>query len=216
MGISQAGFVFNSKHDSTDTRALISTLTGETATKIDHPNSREFDIRNHSDVMVQYFADSCFISNHDLAWPIFEQQLKSIPKLFTQLNSPEIVFAYCHYGSGGSYGYAIYENGILARSRFQTTEMPALAPTVEFGSPKQFEMDWLTAPSYLENYGDPENETEKIFYLENPRRDLGEWNLTSVLLELGLIEYFGVCPWETNVEPTYYFFKVDEKPLSEQ
>jgi len=37
--------------------------------------------------------------------------------MYSLPGSPELIFAFCHYESGGSYGYALIERGTRTRSR---------------------------------------------------------------------------------------------------
>ena len=70
MGIAQAGIAFRNSASVGDMAGFMGAVFGEPATEIPLPVSARFDIRNHSDVMLQAFGDVCFISNDDLAWPL--------------------------------------------------------------------------------------------------------------------------------------------------
>ena len=69
------------------------------------PVATRFDIRNHSDVMVQLFGDVCFVSNDDLVWPLLKNDSANAEHLHAVLGAPELLLAFCHYDSGGSHGY---------------------------------------------------------------------------------------------------------------
>jgi hypothetical protein len=191
MGIAQAGIAFRVSESVQDLGAFITTAFGEPATEIALPVSARFDIRNHSDVMVQNFGEVCFISNDDLAWPLIRDAGRAVAPLHAALGAPDLLLAFCHYDSGGSHGYAVFEQGL--------PDVPAL---VESGAPLAFERRWLDA-----RHDEEAGEGRKVFLGEReavvPARDL-----TSRMLEDGLDVLFGVCPWETLLTPTYRFFRL--------
>ena len=91
MGIAQAGIAFRSSGSVQDMESFMSAVFDEPATEIPLPVSVRFDIRNHSDVMVQTFGEVCFISNDDLAWPLIRNSERDIGRLHAALGSPEFV-----------------------------------------------------------------------------------------------------------------------------
>lgn len=205
MGIAQAGIAFKPNQPVDDVCRLVSALYGGEASPIEHPNVGQFDIRNHSDVMVQFFGDSCFICNDNLAWNALENPQTDVTKIYHLLGCPDLFVIFCHYGSGGSYGYAFVEKGQITRSRFQTTDYPPLPPVVEFGVPKNIESRWLSADFFLDEDDCPEDEWQKVYYLGDVT--VSEDELTGYLLQEILNHEFGVCPWDTDMEPIYHFFK---------
>ena len=205
MGIAQAGIAFRSSGSVEDMESFMSAIFDEPATEIPLPVSVRFDIRNHSDVMVQTFGEVCFISNDDLAWPLIRNSERDIARLHAALGSPELLMAFCHYDSGGSHGYAIFENGRRSRTRLQTSGQPDMQALVESGTPLAFEQRWLGARHHVDAMtggdGGP-----RVFPGERevvPARDL-----TGRMLQDGLDALFGVCPWETLLTPTYRFFRL--------
>ncbi|MBX3586658.1 MAG: hypothetical protein KF796_08430 [Ramlibacter sp.] len=208
MGIAQAGIAFKPTNPISDHRSLVSKLCREDATPIEHPNVGQFDIRKHADVMVQFFGDACFICNNDIAWEILENPASDITYTHQSLGFPEFFMVFCHYDSGGSYGYAFVEDGQRTRSRLQTTGVPQLPPLIEFGTPKDIEMHWLSADFYLEEDDCPVEQRQKIFYQGERAIEVPEYYLTSRILDETLVSKFGVCPWDTNVEPISHFFRL--------
>ena len=57
MGIAQAGIAFRISESVEDLEGYIGSVFDERATEIPLPVSVRFDIRNHSDVMVQTFGE---------------------------------------------------------------------------------------------------------------------------------------------------------------
>lgn len=211
MGVAQAGLVFRRTTAVNDLPSLIAVLCKSNAVLIPHPNFRDFDIRRHDDIMVQNFGDVCFISNNDLVWDYLADQEKDVTELYKILGSPDEILIFCHYESGGSFGYAFIEQGQRTRSRLQTTGVPQLPPLMESGVPKDFENLWLTAKHYLEEDDVPPEERNKVYYQGDREIEVSEYNLTSRMLYEALQKYFSVCPWETDLEPEYYFFKLTKE-----
>jgi hypothetical protein len=177
MGIAQAGVAFKPTSSINDLAAFVSHLFDEDANEIEHPNAREFDIRSHTDVMVQFFNNSCFICNHDLVWDFLENQEKDIAPLYQKLGCPELIVIFCHYDSGGSYGYSIIEHGKRTRTRLQTTgESISL---IESGTPPtKLENCWLSAKFYIEEDDCPIEERQRIYFQGNHDIEFSEYCLT--------------------------------------
>ena len=205
MGIAQAGIAFRNSASVGDMAGFMGAVFDEPATEIPLPVSARFDIRNHSDVMLQAFGDVCFISNDDLAWPLIRNSGRDLGRLHAALGSPELLMAFCHYDSGGSHGYAVFEHGRRTRTRLQTNGLPDVPALVESGTPLAFEQRWLGARHYVD--ATARDDGRMVFLGERavvvPARDL-----TGRMLKDGLEALFGVCPWETLLTPTYRFFRL--------
>ena len=205
MGIAQAGIAFLASTSAEDLEAWLTSIFAEPATEIPLPVSARFDIRNHSDVMVQTFGEVCFISNDDLAWPLIKDATTDVARLHAALGAPELLVAFCHYDSGGSHGYAIFEHGRRTRTRLQTNAVPAL---VESGTPLAFEQRWLGARHYVEAETALQADDARMFFLGEREVVVPARDLTGRMLHDGLDALFGVCPWETLLTPTYRFFRL--------
>ena len=212
MGIAQAGIAFRISRSTTDVASWMSAVFAEPATEIPLPVAARFDIRNHSDVMVQTFGEVCFISNDDLAWPLIRDGGADVARLHAALGAPDLLLAFCHYDSGGSHGYAVFENGRRTRTRLQTAGVPGFPALVESGKPLPFEQRWLRARHYLETEVRAEAATAagdgRVYFLGNREVVLPARDLTGRMLHDGLDTLFGVCPWETLLTPTYRFFRL--------
>ncbi|SEK14938.1 MULTISPECIES: hypothetical protein [unclassified Variovorax] len=211
MGVAQAGIAFRPGRPIGNLKAFVSRVMGQPVEEIPHPDSRQFDVRRATDIMVQDFDGALFICNDTLAWPHLENTHSDIAALHGRLGAPASFMLFCHYSSGGSFGYAFVDGGMRTRSRLQTMLEPRLPPLIEYGMPTAIEKRWLSAPSYLEEDDCPPEERQRIFYLDSPRVEVYEDGLTQQILLEALEERFGVCPWTTNVEPIYRFYKVREK-----
>jgi hypothetical protein len=207
MGIAQAGIAFRISDSVDDMEGFMSAVFDERATEIPLPVSARFDIRNHSDVMVQSFGEVCFISNDDLAWPLIRNSERDASRLHAALGAPALLVAFCHYDSGGSHGYAVFEHGRRTRTRLQTSGVPDMPALVESGTPLAFEQRWLGARHYVGATPHTDDDGRRVFLGERevvvPARDL-----TGRMLQDGLDALFGVCPWETLLTPTYRFFRL--------
>ncbi|MDP9124922.1 MAG: hypothetical protein M3N82_10045 [Pseudomonadota bacterium] len=217
MGIAQAGIAFRISASVIDIEAWLGAVFAEQATEIPLPVSARFDIRNHSDVMVQTFGEVCFISNDDLAWPLIKDGAADVARLHAALGAPELLVAFCHYDSGGSHGYAVFENGRRTRTRLQTSSVPGVPALLENGSPLPFEQRWLGARHYVEAEARAEATTAsddaRVYFLGDREVVVPARDLTGRMLHDGLDALFGVCPWETLLTPTYRFFRLGpERP----
>lgn len=200
MGIAQAGIAFRIPDPVDDLAGLLTQVFGERATDVPLPVSERFDIRNHSDVMVQTFGDVCFVSNNDLAWPLLRRPDADVAYLHATLGRPALLVAFCHDDAGGSHGYAVFEHGMRRRTRLQTCNLPDVPTLAQHGDPLPFEQRWLAAERGVDGgamvcLGDRE--------LVLPARDL-----TGRMLQDGLAALFGVCPWQTLLTPTYRFYRL--------
>ncbi|GCB06798.1 hypothetical protein [Ralstonia sp. SET104] len=209
MGVALAGIAFRSTDASQSADALVSRLFASPCYEIVPPRGREFDIRHPTDVMVEVFGDVCFVYSNALVWDVLDNPDADAGHIAAKLGNPEVVLGFCHYDSGGTYGYAFIENGVRTRSRLQTSDSLNDSPIQEHGVPKAFETRWLSAPSYLEeDESIPPEELVRIYYLEAENLRVADFSLTSRLLYEALIEQFGVCPWDTDVRSKPRFFKV--------
>ncbi len=212
MGIAQAGIAFRVSDAVDDLAAFMSAVFAEPATEIALPVSSRFDIRNHSDVMVQTFGEVCFISNDDLAWPLIRDGAADATRLHAALGAPDLLVAFCHYDSGGSHGYAVFERGRRVRTRLQTSDLPDLPALAESGTPLPFEQRWLGARHYVESESRAEATAQagdaRVYFLGNREVVVPARDLTGRMLQDGLEALFGVCPWETLLTPTYRFFRL--------
>jgi hypothetical protein len=209
MGIAQAGIAFRISESVRDFEAFLSGVFNEPAVETPLPVSERFDIRNHSDVMMQTFGDVCFISNDDLAWPLIRRPEADVTQLHAALGRPAQMMAFCHYDSSGSHGYAVFDHGVRRRTRLQTCSTPGEPRLVESGAPLSFEQRWLAAPQAVEAGG-------AVSYLGEREVVVPTRDLTGRLLQEGLESMFGLCPWETLLTPTYRFFRLGpERPRAE-
>jgi hypothetical protein len=207
MGIAQAGIAFRPIAPIVNVTSFVSNLCGKEVVQIKHPDIGQFDIRDHGDVMLQRFGDTYFICNNDLAWNFLEFPQTDVTHAYSALGSSEMFMFFCYCDSGGSYGYAFVENGRRTRSRLQTAGGTHQQSLIESGTPKDFEQRWLSADFYIEEDDCPVEERQKIYFQGDREIEVPEYFLTKRILEEALINNFGICPWDTDIEPTYYFFK---------
>jgi hypothetical protein len=208
MGIAQAGIAFRISESVRDLEAYMRAVCREPATEIPLPVSEHFDIRNHSDVMVQTFGEVCFISNDDLAWPLIRDDAFDVARLHAALGAPDLLMAFCHYDAGGNHGYAIFEDGRRTRTRLQTSGQRGVPALRESGAPLPFEQRWLGARHYVEAEAIASDDDGRMFFLGEREVVVPARDLTGRMLQDGLDALFGVCPWETLLTPTYRFFRL--------
>jgi len=208
MGIAQAGIAFRISDSVADMESFMAGVFEEPATEIPLPVSARFDIRNHSDVMVQTFGEVCFISNDDLAWPLIRSDSRDASRLHAALGAPELMVAFCHYDTNGNHGYAIFEHGRRVRTRLQSSGEPGAHELLQSGTPQLFEQRWLGARHYMEAEAAAGADDARMFFLGEREVVVPGRDLTGRMLQDGLDAMFGVCPWETLLTPTYRFFRL--------
>jgi hypothetical protein len=208
MSIAQAGLAFRAAAPIENLTSVMASVFGEQACEIASPVAARFDIRNHGDVMVQWFGDVCFISNDDLAWPLLKDGSAQADRLHAVLGAPELMMAFCRYDAGGSHGYALFEHGRRRRTRLQTDGLPDVPPLAESGAPLAFEQRWLHAAHYVEPDARADGSRRKVYYLGEREVLVPARDLTGRMLQDGLESLFGLCPWDTLITPTYRFFRV--------
>lgn len=88
----------------------------------------------------------------------------------------------------------------------------ALRLVTESGEPKEIERRWNSAPFFCEeDDSEPPENWVKFHYLEDNRDyEVSEFELHYQMLDEMLEHEFGVCPWKTDVEPIFCFFKVNQ------
>lgn len=201
MGIAVAGIVFQRESGVFDTDTIITSLFRGNFKRLELQNGY-LDTRNDDNVEIEIIDKTCFIYSTKLATPFLFDGYEDISEIYSALEMPPLILAYCNFDSGGSYGYVFFENGKKTRRRlFSDLKL------TEEGSPKQFELEWLNAKTYIENPDDPPEEHQKIYFKNNHQDKVSEYNLTSRLLYEALENYFGVDPWREdfpNSKRIYY------------
>ena len=116
------------------------------------------------------FADRFFLAQDTLA----------IEKYLTYFGTPELVFAFEEYDSGGSYGYSLIYDGVLKRQ----VRTRSYEKTIDFGEPDRVESDWITAGG-VEEQEDSEEELVQALLQELMMNKLGftTWNMDEYILE---------------------------------
>lgn len=209
MGVTAAGIAYRPRDASRPLDELVASLFGRPCKEIDQPSGREFDIRRSTDVMVEFYGNTCVIYNHELISDILDDPAVDTAHLHLMLDKPDLIIGFCCYDSADSYGYVFIEDGKRTRSRLQTLPAGGRSPLTEFGEPKDFEVRWLSAPSYLEeDETAPPEDLVRIYYLEAEGLKTADFSLTSRLLYEALKNNFGVCPWDTNERPKSRYFKL--------
>lgn len=220
MGLAVAGIVFQRQSGVFDTDKIMSSLFRDSFKRLEQPNDK-FDTRNDDYVSIEIIGNTCFVYSASLATPFVFKGSEDISEIYSALEMPPLILAYCNFDSGGSYGYVFFENGKKTRRRLLSNEK-----LTEEGSPKQFELEWLNAETYIENPDDPPEKHQKIYFKNNHKIEVSEHNLTWRLLYEALEKYFGGYPWEEDLPNSkkYYYSKAfnsaaslaESKPIKQQ
>lgn len=208
MGMSQGAIVFRNKAALSPEEVVQRLFKREiTNLQVSH-----LDTRKPYNTLVERYDDVWVISSSDLVHPVLENPSKGIGIDLAALGNPELVVAFCIYSTSDTHGFAIIENGVLKRSRFQVQG----EDVIEYGDPQPFEHKWLTADYYYEEEDDdlPEEERAKVLYINNRQMIVMEDHLTMRLAVEALEESFGFCPWITNQRPLCTFLHLGDELTS--
>ena len=189
MGFSAAGIVILENTKLMESKKVLLEITGKTHYSInllDRKNS-SYGI-NKADSYIEDFENCSILHNKKLVTSILFDNSDEYKRAYYALKKPTLMIVFCHYDSGGSYGYAIIKNGEKIRSRVQIE----VETTREFGEPLHFENEWLNAERYYPE--DPRDDGE--YYTipgNNPEFRCVE-NFTSDLLSDCFKHYLGFHP----------------------
>lgn len=209
MGISQSSLVFRPNAPITDMRALVHAVFGAPAMPVTPPQYQTLDTRFPENVLVEEFGDVVVVSNFELVWNLMVRPSDAEPSIWAALGSPDRWMVFCYMDSGGTYGYAIYEDDRLTRSRMQTMGLAHVPPLVEYGEPLPLERKWLDAPWAME--GDDSAATDdrvKVFRHPDTGAVTTEEYMTAQILSDLSTQLWGMCPWEWPTRPLMHYFQV--------
>ncbi len=185
MGLSTAGLAFVPNASTLVEHELVRRAFGSSAIEPSETQTTH-DIRMPGNVTVESKDGATFLYNGEIAEKILFDGQSLDPAIFAALGSPATIVIFCHYDSGGSFGYAIVENGITVRSRLHTLDQ-----TDEKGVPHAFELPWLQAESFIEEEGEP-----PVYRNLQTGQVSSESYITAYLLAEVMNAVFGVVPWD--------------------
>lgn len=110
MGLAVCGMVFQRQSGIFEPDKIISTLFGEQFRRLSQP-SDSFDIRRDEFISIELIDNTCFVYSSALTNQFVFNQSEDISGIYNALEMPELILAFCHLDSGGSYGYVFFENG---------------------------------------------------------------------------------------------------------
>ncbi|MQA18197.1 DUF6928 family protein [Rugamonas rivuli] len=204
MGLSTAGVAF--KPDSFtpgDEQEMIRRAFGSAFHPIPASEIRNYhDIRVPGNIAVESKNGATFIYNGELAERVLFEGQALEPALLSALGSPEVIVVFCHYDSGGSFGYAIWEKGVRVRSRVHT-----LDKTSDDGVPMELELPWLQAEQLVDEDGE-------LAYRNMESGEIAtEAYVTARMLGQVMDGLFGVAPWDEwdyKTKFNYYLRRPEE------
>jgi hypothetical protein len=144
------------------------------------------DIRVPGNVTVESRNGAIFVYESEFSGKVLFEGQSLDPAVFAALGSPELLVIFCHYESGGSFGYAIVKNGMTVRSRVYMAWK-----TKDEGVPNEFELPWLQAETFIEEEGCP-----AVYRNLKTGKVANESSVTSRLLVEVMNAFFGVAPWD--------------------
>lgn len=204
MGLSTAGVAF--KHNSftpEDQQEMIRRAFGSAFHSIPASEIRNsHDIRVPGNIAVESTNGATFVYNGELAERVLFEEQALEPELLAALGNPEVVVVFCHYDSGGSFGYAIWEKGVRIRSRVHTLEK-----TSDDGVPMELELPWLQAEQFVDEDGEPAYRNLESGEIAT------EAYVTARMLRQVMGGLFGVAPWDEwdyKTKFNYYLRRPEE------
>jgi hypothetical protein len=187
LGLSTAGLAFRPNELTLGEQELVSLAFGSTLHSLQPPEAqRSHDIRVPGNVAAESKNGATFIYNGEIAEKILFAGLSLEPAAFAALGAPEMVVVFCHYDSGGSFGYAIINKGVTVRSRVHTMDK-----TTDEGTPNACEMPWLEAEQFIEEEGEPPAYRNLM-----TGEVTSESYVTAHLLTEVMKAFFGLAPWD--------------------
>ena len=185
MGLSTAGLAFRPNAFTMDEQELVQRVFGSSSFKPPETQNAH-DIRVPGNVAVESKNGATFLYNGEIAGEILFDGQSLEPSVFAALGAPELIVVFCHYDSGGSFGYAIVKNGITVRSRVHTMEK-----TTDVGTPNKFELPWLQAEPFIEEESEP-----PVYRNLSTGEVTSDFYLTALLLVQVMNAFFGLVPWD--------------------
>jgi immunity protein 49 of polymorphic toxin system len=188
MGTAQGGIIFAMAEPDCSTWDLVADLFGPDFVALEQ-RPRDFDTRHPGDILVQRMGDVWAILGGGLDWPLLSESEPETGAIWAALRRPQHFLAFCRYDSGGSYGFALFEQGRRVRTLLHTPDS-----LTEIGDPLPFEQPWReeaeSALAALETEEDKEEAAGEALAIQQ--------NLACALVREALLEYVECCPWEMN------------------
>lgn len=199
MGLSTAGLAFKPTSSTPDDEEeMIRRAFGKAFHAVSASEVRgSHDVRVLGNIAVESKNDAIFIYNGEIAERILFKGEAVESTLLSALGTPELAVVFCHYDSGGSFGYVILEDGMRIRSRIHT-----LDKTSDEGNPMDFELSWLKARLFVEEEGEP-----PVYRNTETGQTSTEAYVTANMLDVAMKTLFGVCPWdEWNYKSKFNYY----------
>jgi hypothetical protein len=110
MGTAQGGIIFAMAEPDCSTWDLVADLFGPDFVALEQ-RPRDFDTRHPGDILVQHMGDVWAILGGGLDWPLLSESEPETGAIWAALRRPQHFLAFCRYDSGGSHGFALFEQG---------------------------------------------------------------------------------------------------------
>lgn len=207
MGVSCGGVAFKADTSTLNLSKIIADLFGSRY----QINKGYCDSRNADCIYAGMTNEFVIIVHSELASAFFAAtDTTGVQKYLDYFSSPELVFAFEAYDSGGTYSYCLIEKGEVRR-QFRSI---SYEKSIDYGAPLDKERKWLQAPTYTDDDGDT--------YIKDADADFEcmEDQLPQVLLQELMQEKLGFIPetMDDNFREQYFFKQVVtiEQPLADE
>jgi hypothetical protein len=185
MGLSTAGFAFKTTSFTPTEQEMIRRAFGSDSRLVpDSDPADSSDIRVPGVIAVESRHGSAFIYSDEFAGRVLFDRQPVSASFLSALGNPDTLLVFCHYDSGGSFGYLVIEGGVQTRYRLHLE-----GTTTYEGAPKDYEKAWLHAKEVVEESGEP----PAFQNIETGEISSKEY-VVARLLNDTLIRLFGGCP----------------------
>lgn len=151
------------------------------------------DTRKRNYISMSKYKNEFHIRNSDFANLFFKKDLIALQKLNTFFNTPELAFAFNWFESGGTFGYAIIQDGIIRRI-YRTLSYIKFE---SFGEPIKQEEEWLLGDTFIkilkdEDYYPPDYPlTRKTYINSSTKEQADDYYLPELLMPSVMQAYLG-------------------------
>jgi len=213
MGIAIGGIAIKTESKEFNAESIIEHFFGSCCREVkeEELNTSKFDNREKGHVSVYKTQDFTWLINSEIAEWFFKDNDVKQSALFQFFDKPNLVFAFCRYDGGDTYGYSIFKKG----KRLRTYLVGVDKVIIDKGLRLEEEMQWYNSPTEIESLGYGEYQKNYINEHQN-RRIVAEHSLPQVLLDDLMFSYLRVYSDDLYSESFQKKFYIIENKKTEK
>jgi hypothetical protein len=166
----------------------------------------KFDPRKQGDFIINRGPKHLCIMNSAVSDDLFfKRDMSCYDRISKAFDASGKIIFFCLYDSGGSHGFAVFENGRLLRQRLYTE----YNRQSESGVPHPAEADWekaILTSSEMEDYSEDLEEGIDLFRHMPSQSLQTDCNANSLIVDAVLKAEFGWSPLDDDIVPTEYSY----------